>query len=114
MVSINCPGVFNGRVGRVIKSEHCKYGDSVYVDLHYDTPEPLSQIFAAEVCGAERQGAECGLQAEDGVCLHVMERSARCEERYGKGTRGVFRDVRFGGSRIRPEGNKEKKGWCLY
>lgn len=48
MVSINCPGVFNGRVGRVIKSEHCKYGDSVYVDLHYDTPEPLSQIFAAE------------------------------------------------------------------
>lgn len=48
MVSINCPGVFNGRVGRVIKSEHCKYGDSVYIDLHYDTPEPLSQIFAAE------------------------------------------------------------------
>lgn len=47
-VCINCPGVFNGRVGRVIKSEHCKYGDSVYVDLHYDTPEPLSQIFAAE------------------------------------------------------------------
>lgn len=50
-VYINCPGIFNGLVGKVTGKVICKddsYRNSYYVDLHYDTPEPLTEIFAAE------------------------------------------------------------------
>ena len=50
-VYINCPGRWNGRVGKVmgrVKSNDDRLRNSFYVDFDYDTPEPLSEIFEAE------------------------------------------------------------------
>lgn len=50
-VYINCPGRWSGRVGKVmgrVKSNDERLRNSFYVDFDYDTPEPLSEIFAAE------------------------------------------------------------------
>lgn len=50
-VYINCPGRWNGRVGKVmgrVKSNDDRLRNSFYVDFDYDTSEPLSEIFAAE------------------------------------------------------------------
>lgn len=50
-VYINCPGRWSGRVGKVmgrVKSNDNRLRNSFYVDFDYDTPEPLSEIFAAE------------------------------------------------------------------
>ena len=49
-VYINCPGVWNARVGKVMgpAQKDRGYWNSYIVQMFYDTPEPRNEVFAAE------------------------------------------------------------------